>query len=123
MALSEKAQTVKNTLLSVVAEKRELDVIEQEWQDLLTADGDYDEDDISLVTLLYRERQVLRRAVAKGQLRNWARLQSVPLTPPMRRMMRLRYVQAHTWNEIADLMGKSKQYLIREHNKILEQMA
>ncbi len=127
MSLSEKAQELKTQMQAVVADKRELEAVEAEWRDLL----DFEEErlcgiadgELPIVTELFDERRRLRKAIATHQLQNIVRLQHAAITPLQRRVLRLRYVQGNTWKEIVGYLGKTKQYLLREHNKALETLA
>lgn len=127
MGLSEKAQELKTQMQAVVADKRELEAVEAEWRDLL----DFEEErlcgiadgELPIVTELFDERRRLRKAIATHQLQNIVRLQHAAITPLQRRVLRLRYVQGNTWKEIVGYLGKTKQYLLREHNKALEILA
>ena len=127
MGLSEKAQELKTQMQAVVADKRELEAVEAEWRDLL----DFEEErlcgltdgELPIVTELFDERGRLRKALATHQLQNIVRLQHAAITPLQRRVLRLRYVQGNTWKEIVGYLGKTKQYLLREHNKALEILA
>ncbi len=126
MGLSERAQVLKGELLQVVTGKQELKALEAEWQDALLWSEEmlYDAADgqSPLILELAAERQRLRQWVAVRQMHNYMRLQAIPMTPLQRLVMRLRYVQGHTWGEIVQSVGKSKQYLLRQHNRVLEQM-
>ena len=127
MSLSEQARDVKTQMQAVVADKRELEAVEAEWRDLL----DFEEErlcgltdgELPIVTELFDERQQLRKRLAAHQLQNMVRLQHAVLTPLQRRVMRFRYVRGNTWREIVGVLGKTKQYLLREHNKALEILA
>lgn len=127
MALSEKAQELKTQMQVVVADKRELEAVEAEWRDLLVFEEErlcgITDGELPIVTELFDERQRLRKALAMHQLQNITRLQHAALTPLQRRIMRLRYVQGYAWREIVGDLKKTKQYLLREHNKALEILA
>ena len=127
MALSEQAQALKTQMQAVVADKRELEAVEAEWRDLLEFEEErlcgITDGELPIVTELFDERHRLRKALATHQLQNMARLQHALLTPLQRRVMRLRYVQGRAWREIVGYLGKTKQYLMREHNKALEILA
>ena len=127
MALSEKAQEVKTIMQRVVADKRELEAVEAEWRDLLLLEEErlcgLMEGELPIVTELFEERIALRKTLATHQLQNIVRLQHAPLTPLAQRIMRLRYVQGRTWRDIVGVLDKTKQYLLREHNKALEILA
>ena len=125
--LSEQAQVLKTQMQAVVADKRELQAVEAEWRDLLVFEEErlcgITDGELPIVTELFDERQRLRKALAMHQLQNITRLQHAALTPLQRRIMRLRYVQGRAWREIVGDLEKTKQYLLREHNKALENLA
>ena len=127
MALSEKAQTIKCEMQAVVADKRELEAVEAEWRELLLLEEErlceLTDGELPIVTELFEERQRLRKRLATHQLRNFARLQHAPMIPLWRRIMRLRYIQGRTWSDIVGVLNKTKQYILREHNKALETLA
>ena len=127
MALSEKAQQVKTAMQRVVADKRELEAVEAEWRDLLALEEErlcsLTDGELPIVTELFDERIGLRKTLATHQLQNIVRLQHASFTPLQRRIMRLRYVQGRTWSDIVGVLDKTKQYLLREHNKALEILA
>lgn len=127
MALSEKAQELKTQMQAVVADKRELEAVEAEWRDLLEFEEErlcgITDGELPIVTELFEERRRLRKVLATHQLQNIARLQRAGLTPLQGRVLRLRYVQGRTWKEIVGYLEKTKQYLLREHNKALEILA
>ena len=127
MALSERAENIKAELQQVVSGKRELEALELELHDLLFLREeqmcDSNEGELPILADLIAERQQLRKRVAMSQLHNHVWLQHVLMTPLQRRVMRLRYVQGKTWGTISAQTDKSKQYLLREHNKVLERMA
>ena len=124
MSLSEKAQDLKRKMQAVVADKRELEAVEAEWRDLLVLEEErlcgLTDDDLPIITELFTERQALRKTLATHQLHNITVLQHAPLSGLQRRIMRMRYVQGRTWSEIVGCLEKTKQYLLREHNKALE---
>ena len=125
--LSEKAQDIKNEMQRVVADKRELEAVEAEWRDLLLLEEErlceLTDGELPIITELFAERAALRKTLATHQLQNIVRLQHAVLTPLQRRVMRLRYVQGQTWTNIVGDLKKTKQYLLREHNKALETLA
>ena len=127
MSLSEKAQELKTVMQQVVADTRELEALEAEWRDLLLLEEErlceLTDGELPIVTELFSERTSLRKQLATHQLQNIVRLQHAVLTPLQRRIMRLRYVQGRTWRDIVGVLGKTKQYLLREHNKALEILA
>ncbi len=127
MGLSEKACELKTQMQAVVADKRELEAVEAEWRDLLLLEEErlcgLTDGELPIVTELFDERQRFRKVLATHQLQNIARLQHATLTPLQRRVMRLRYVQGRAWREIVGDLQKTKQYLLREHNKALEILA
>ena len=127
MALSEKAQELKTQMQAVIADKRELEAVEAEWRDLLLLEEErlcgITDNELPIVTELFDERKRLRKALATHQLQNVIRLQHAALTPLQRRVMRLRYVRGCAWREIVGDLVKTKQYLLREHNKALEILA
>lgn len=127
MSLSEKAQELKTQMQAVVADKRELEAVEAEWRDLLLLEEErlceLTDGELPIITELFAERSQLRKRLATHQLRNIVRLQPVPMTPLQRRIMRLRYVQGRTWRDIVGVLDKTKQYILREHNKALEMLA
>lgn len=124
MALSEKANRIKGRMMSVVMEQREHTAVEEECRDWLSwyenhCDGEAE----SITAELLRSRLEVRRRLAEAQLHNIALLGRVTLTPFQRRIMRLRYVQGRTWSCIVEEVGKSKQYVLKEHNRALETLA
>ena len=127
MALSEKAREVKTVMQRVVADKRELEAVEAEWRDLLLLEEErlckLSDGELPIITELFEERSALRKTLATHQLQNVVRLQHVSFTPLQRRIMRLRYVQGRAWKDIVGVLDKTKQYLLREHNKALEILA
>ena len=121
-------------MMQAVTLRREWEALETEWRDLLAAlEGDtlagegvfstVDEDGLTLAQTVDRERMAVRRALTERQLRNWARIRSGGLTPLQQRILGLRFVQGCTWGDLVARVGKAKQYLLREHNKALEQLA
>lgn len=126
MALSKQAEALKNRLQAVVADMRELEAVEAEWRDWLYREEEYEpsgEEDVCTLTVfeeLYAERKALQKQVAKRQLQNWVVLQYARVNGLQRRILRLRYIQGRSWGDIIEAVGKSKQYLLREHNKALE---
>lgn len=136
MAISKQAEAVKQEMMQAVSLRRECEALEREWRDLLEAlEGgtllgesvfgavSEDEDGLTLAQVVDRERMAVRRALTERQLRNWARVRSGGLTPLQQRILGLRYVQGCTWGDLVARVGKAKQYLLREHNKALEQLA
>lgn len=125
--LSEKAQKLKTQMQAAVADKRELEAVEAEWHDLLLLEEErlcqLTDGELPIITELFEERQALRKRLATHQLRNFVRLQQLPMTPLQRRVMRMRYVQGRTWSDIVGALDKTKQYILREHNKALEMLA
>lgn len=127
MALNERAEQVKREMMTVVTLRRELEELDEEWRGLWQAiedsDGNGETVEFAVVQAVHDERQALRRRLVQHQLRNWARIGTVPLTPLQRRLMGLRFVRGCTWSDIVEQMQKAKQYLLREHNKALERLA
>lgn len=124
MRLSEKAQALKQQMIRVVNERQECELLEaecREWLDWRASDCEYAEE--GMAEELLRARMAARRRFAAAQVHNAARLQGdIGLTPIQRRLMRLRYVQGWTWGRVITELGKTKQYVLREHNKALEKM-
>lgn len=126
MALSKQAEALKNRLQAVVADMRELEAVEAEWRDWLYREEEYEpscEEDLCALSVfeeLYAERKTLQKQVAKRQLQNWVVLQYARVNGLQRRLLRMRYIQGRPWSNIIETIGKSKQYLLREHNKALE---
>lgn len=126
MALSERAMALKTDLQAVLADKRELEAIEQEWRDLLLFEDVLDElsdGELPMVSELFHERQALRKQLAIHQLKNWAVLQHFTGTGLQRRLLRLRYIRGLPWTAIFETLDFSKQHVMREHNKALESLA
>ena len=127
MSLSEQAQVLKAEMQRVVADRRELDAVEAEWRDLLMLEEErlagMTDEELPIITELFAERQALRKTLAAHQLHNVSVLQKASLSGLQRRVMRMRYVQGRTWSEIVGDLQKTKQYLLREHNKALEILA
>ncbi len=125
MALSVSAQKIKAELQKVVALRRELRAMDEEWQDILALEEEFsglEEVDVQLLHDLHTERMAVRKALAVAQLHNFSRIQHTLLTDFQRRIMRLRYVQGLTWSDLVERVGHSKQYILREHNKALERL-
>lgn len=126
MALSVGAEKMKAELQKVVALRRELRAMDEEWQDILALEEEFagmEEVDVQLLHDLHGERMAVRKALAAAQLRNFARLQHTALSELQRRIMRLRYIQGLPWSDLIERVGHSKQYLLREHNKALERLS
>ena len=127
MSLSEQAQVLKAEMQRVVADRRELEAVEAEWRDLLMLEEErlagMTDEELPIITELFVERQALRKTLAAHQLHNLSVLQKAVLSGLQRRVMRMRYVQGRTWSEIVGDLQKTKQYLLREHNKALEILA
>lgn len=125
MALSAGAEKMKAELQKVVALRRELRAMDEEWQDILALEEEFcglETVDMRLLHDLHTERMAVRKALATQQLRNFSRIQHTLLTDFQRRIMRLRYVQGLTWGDLIARVGHSKQYILREHNKALERL-
>ena len=118
--LSERAKAVKKSLSGVLALRQALTATEEEWQELSQTDGLLGED---LVWQLILEKRALERQLAAAGLKNWVRIRQGGLNDRRQRLMRLRYVKGEPWSVIVTACAKSKQYLMREHNKALEQLA
>ena len=127
MSVSEQAQAVKADLQRVVADRRELEAVEAEWRDWLTLEEErlemMTDEELPMIAELFAERQAVRKTLAAHQLHNVSVLQKAVLSGLQRRVMRMRYVQGRTWSEIVGDLQKTKQYLLREHNKALEILA
>lgn len=134
MAISKQAEAVKQEMMQAVSLRREWEALESEWRDLLEAleggtllgesvFGTADEDGLTLAQVVDRERMAVRRALTERQLRNWARIRGGGLSSLQQRILGLRFVQGCTWGDLVARVGKAKQYLLREHNKALEQLA
>lgn len=125
MALSERAIQVKEQLTVAVTLTRALEAARQEWEDLLYLGEAAEWQPLAeqWVANVQAERYALQKQLAEAQLKNWAMLRRVRLTDGQWRIMRLRYVQGLTWAQMEERCGCSKQYLLREHNRALEQLA
>ena len=119
MALSERAQVVKKQLGAVVVLRREWELMCEEWRQMASGDECLGEE---LIWQLLLEKRALQRELATVGLRNLARLQRGELNERRRRLMYMRYVQGRSWADIVKRLEKSKQYLLREHNRALEQV-
>ncbi len=117
--MSERAKAVKASMSGVLALRQALTAAQEEWRELSQTDGLLGED---LVWQLILEKRALERQLAAAGLKNWVRMRRAGLNDRRQRLLRLRYVKGEPWSVIVTNMGKSKQYLIREHNKALEQM-
>ena len=119
MALSVSAEKMKAELQKVVALRRELRAMDEEWQDILALEEEFsglEEVDMQLLHDLHAERLAMRKVLAAAQLRTFSRIQHTLLTDFQRRIMRLRYVQGLTWGDLLERVEKTKEYVLREHN-------
>lgn len=122
MAISKQAERVKTEMSAVVQLQKELAALEAEWQDLLYLEDGGGEERLAWLQSLHAERTALRKRLAAAQLHNWARLQHTLMTDLQRRILRLRYIQGTPWSAVIVRVGKTKSYLLREHNKALERL-
>ena len=120
MALSNMAIAVKKQMTAAVTLNRALQATGREWQELASSEEALGED---LVWQLLLEKRQLQRQAAKRSLRNWVWLRRARLNERRFRLMKLRYVQGLPWSKVIVAFGCSKQYLLREHNRALEQIA
>lgn len=120
MALSERARTVKKQLSVVLSLRQVLTAVEEEWREMAGREELLGED---VIWQLILEKRALQRQLAAAGLRNWVRLRQAGLNDRRQRLLRLRYVNGEPWSLIVTVMGRSRQYLMREHNKALEQVA
>ena len=125
--ITKQAERVKTEMMPAVTWRRELEALEQEWNDLLwvleDAVGETAASSFAVAETVNAERMQIRRRLAAAQLRNWARIHKAPLTPLQHRILGLRFVQGCSWGDLVTRVGKAKQYLLREHNKALEILA
>lgn len=119
MALSEQAQRIKKEMNTVVVLRREWELMCDEWRQMALGDECWGED---LIWQLLLEKRALQRELAQVGLRNWMRLQGSNLSERHRQLLYRRYVQGRSWADIIRTLGKSKQYVLREHNRALEQV-
>ncbi len=124
MAISNEAQAVKEELAAAITLRRELETLEKEWSELLTVmeDSDLPMSEFAAVEAVHRQRTAVRRALSACQIRNWARISKAALTPFQQRILGLRYVRNLTWSDLLVTVRRSKQYVLREHNKALERL-
>ena len=119
MALSERARTVKAELARVVEQTRLLQAAREEWEELLRL-----EEHLAVAedwaAEIHSQRYALQKELAQAQLNNWTRLRKAALTDGEWKVMRWRYVEGLAWSDIIARAGKSKQYLLRLHNRALE---
>ena len=120
MALSDAAIAVKKRMSAVVTAQRALEAMQREWQELADDDRALGED---LVWQLLLEKRQLQRQVAGYGLKNWIRLRRAGVTGRRLQLMKLRYVKGLSWAAVIQAMDRSKQHLMREHNRALEQIA
>ena len=119
MALSERARAVKKQMSTAVALRREWELMREEWRQMATGDECLGEE---LIWQLLLEKRTLQRELTAVALKNLAWLQRCGLSERHRKLLCMRYVQGRSWAEIIDRLGKSKQYVLREHNRALEQV-
>lgn len=119
MALSKEAILLKRRLNAVVTLRRAVEAMREEWRQLAQSEEALGEE---LVWQLLLEKRSLQQQLAKISLRNWVLLRRCGLNERRLRLMNLRYVQGASWAEIIKQFGKSKQYLMREHNRALQQV-
>ena len=120
MALSRAAMMVKKRMSGVVTVQRALEAMKQEWQELASDDRALGEE--LVWQLLLEKRQLQRQAAACG-LKNWVLLRRAGITGRRLQLMKLRYVKGLSWTEVIKTMDRSKQHLMREHNRALEMIA
>lgn len=118
MALSEAAVTLKKKMSAAVTLRREWETMREEWREMACSDECLGED---LIWELLLQKRALERELAKAGLTNFARLQRAGLNERRKRLLHMRYVQGRSWADILQTLGKSKQYVLREHNRALEQ--
>lgn len=119
MALSNEAMQLKKQMSVAVSLKRALEAMQEEWKALAESEECLGEE---LVWELLLEKRALQRQFAEITLKNWVRLRQCGLNSRRFRLMKLRYVQGCSWAEIIQNFGCSKQHLMREHNRALEQV-
>ncbi len=99
--------------------RREWEAMREEWRQMACSDECLGED---LIWELLLQKRALARELAKAGLQNVARLQQVGLNERRKQLLHMRYVQGRSWADIVQTLGKSKQYILREHNRALEQV-
>ncbi len=119
MALSEAAVTLKKKMSAAVTLRREWETMREEWREMACSDECLGED---LIWELLLQKRALERELAKAGLTNFARLQRAGLNERRKQLLHMRYVQGRSWADILQTLGKSKQYVLREHNRALEQV-
>lgn len=119
MSLSERAQAIKKQMSGVVTLRREWEAMREEWRQMARSEECWGEE---FIWQLLLEKRALQRELAKAGLRNMARLQRSGLNERRRQLLHMRYVQGRSWADIVQTLGKSKQYVLREHNRALEQV-
>ncbi|MBQ6829553.1 MAG: hypothetical protein IJO59_00355 [Clostridia bacterium] len=119
MSLSERAQVMKKQMSGVVTLRREWEAMREEWRQMARSEECWGEE---FIWQLLLEKRALQRELAKAGLRNMARLQRSGLNERRRQLLYMRYVQGRSWADIVQTLGKSKQYVLREHNRALEQV-
>lgn len=119
MALSEAAIVLKKKMSAAVTLRREWEAMREEWRQMACGDECLGED---LIWELLLQKRTLARELAKAGLQNVARLQKAGLNARRKRLLHMRYVQGRSWADIVQTLGQSKQYLLREHNRALEQV-
>lgn len=127
MALSKQAEVLKAQMGCVVAHRRELGAVEQEWRELLAM---WEEAELPMMTAslalakeICRQRYALRRVLTAEQLVNWSRISGcAALSPFQRRVLGMRYVRGCSWGDMTVRLSRARQYLLREHNKGLERL-
>ncbi len=119
MSLSERAQAIKKQMSGVVTLRREWEAMREEWRQMARSEECWGEE---FIWQLLLEKRALQRELAKAGLRNMARLQRSGLNERRRQLLYMRYVQGRSWADIVQTLGKSKQYVLREHNRALEQV-
>ena len=99
MALSKQAEALKAQMGCVVAHRRELGAVEQEWRELLA---------------MWEEAELPM---------NWSRIsRCAALSPFQRQVLGMRYVRGCSWGDMTVRLSRARQYLLREHNKGLERL-
>ena len=120
MALSEEARTLKQRLSKTVTLRKMQEALKAEWRELAQTEEAVGEE---LVWQLLLEGRALKREWAKSSLQNWMLMRRVPLNERRGKLLYRRYVKGDSWAQIIQETQWSKGYLLREHNRALEQLA
>lgn len=119
MALSEEARILKGRLSKTVTLRKMEEALKEEWRELAQTEEAIGEE---LVWQLLLEQRALRRQWAKSSLQNWVAMRGAPLNERRRELLYRRYVKGDSWAQIVRETHRSKGYLLREHNRALEQL-